>query len=544
MPVKFMWKTLAISKFGMGKIRRNRAVEPNIEAIAEPLAKFISRKSNMANRKHGYAMFLRLAIFITGLNLVRFLLVRGRGKNEMNFLQPNALLQNRYQINDYIAKGAMGAVYRAFDSRLKCEVAIKQQLLDHNELPIKLFKREAELLANLKHTGLPKVTDYFLEEGDYFLVMELVEGEDLQSITKQGQRLTYEQGLYFFDQLLDILMYLHSNRIVHSDIKPANLKVDDLNLKLIDFGLAKGSIGRVSSDVDAIGGTPLYMSLEQTEYGQAENIPITERSDLYSASATFYHLLTGVAPISAFQRFVAITKTGIDPLKPLSILNPEIPQFVAEIFHQAMELFPQNRIETAFEFKELLRQKKIEKYKKYNKWSSEQKFHVLSKLSSLPSGEGIIPLRIDTELSDTEVSLALIDKTPFIYELAKLRPFTLNLKSILYNTSYGYLVCALFYFAQPHDPKEMFAGFESYINIFNPSILTTFLELSRQTHWHMLLIDANDEVVDLFEFENSYDLENTLNRAIKLGRNTPHGDFMMAKQEFMNTFSMDDLFQM
>jgi serine/threonine protein kinase len=463
----------------------------------------------------------------------------------MDFLQPNALLQNRYQINGYVAKGAMGAVYRAFDNRLQCEVAVKQQLLDHDELPIKLFRREAELLANLKHTGLPKVTDYFLEQGDYFLVMELVEGEDLQSVIKRGQRLSYEQGLYFFEQLLDILMYLHSNRIVHSDVKPANLKIDDdLNLKLIDFGIAKGSVGRVSSDVNAIGGTPLYMSLEQTEYGQANNLPITERSDVYSASATFYHLLTGEAPISAFQRLVEVTRNGIDPLEPLCTLNPEIPKSVAEVLHQAMELFPHNRIATAFELKEVLQRKKIERYKKYNKWSSEQRSYVLSKLSNLPNGEGIIPMITTSERGDTEVSLFLIDRTPFIYELAELRPFTLNLKSILYNTSHGFLVCALFYLVQPNNPKQMFVGFEGYINIFNPSILTTYLQLSRQSHWHLFLIDTNDEVVDLFEFENSYDLENTLNQAIKLSRNTPHGDFMMAKQEFMDTFSMDDLFQM
>lgn len=72
----------------------------------------------------------------------------------IDFIQPNSTLQNRYQIEGYIAKGAMGAIYRAFDSRLKCDVAIKQQLLDHDEFTIKLFQREADLLANLKHVGL------------------------------------------------------------------------------------------------------------------------------------------------------------------------------------------------------------------------------------------------------------------------------------------------------------------------------------------------------------------------------------------------------
>ena len=135
-----------------------------------------------------------------------------------------------------------------------------------------------------------------------------------------------------------------------------------MNLKLIDFGLAKGSFGRITSDVDAIGGTPLYMSLEQTEYGQANDLPVTERSDLYSACATFYHLLTGQPPVSAFQRLIGSTRKGIDPLELISAFNSEIPKSVAEIFHQAMELFPQDRTATAFELKEILQRKKIEKY--------------------------------------------------------------------------------------------------------------------------------------------------------------------------------------
>jgi serine/threonine protein kinase len=463
----------------------------------------------------------------------------------INIVQPDSILQNRYQIKGYIAKGAMGAVYRAFDNRLKCNVAIKQQLLEHEDFTIKLFRREAELLANLKHTGLPKVTDFFLDEDNYFLVMDLVEGDDLQTTIKQGQRLTYEQGIFFFEQLLDILDYLHSHRIIHSDIKPANLKIDEnLNLKLIDFGIAKGSFGQITSDVDAIGGTPLYMSLEQTEYGQASKLQVTEKSDLYSACATFYHLLTGQPPVSAFQRFLGYTKNGVDPLKFITDLNPEIPKSVAEVFHQGMELFPENRIATAFELKEILQRKKIEKYRKYTKWSSLPKDYNLTKISNIPDKEGVIPLISTNESGDTEIVLSLIDKTPFIYELARLRPFTLNHKSILYQTSHGFLVCELFYFLHPNDPKQMFAGFESYINLFNPSLLTIHLQLSRQSHWHLFLINADNEVVDLFEFENCYDLEDTLNLAIKLTRNAPRGDFMKAKQEFMDTFTMEDLFQM
>lgn len=365
----------------------------------------------------------------------------------MHLLQPNSILQNRYKIEGYIAKGGMGAVYRAFDNRLKCDVAVKQQLLDHDDFILKLFQREAELLANLKHAGLPKVTDYFLDEDNYFLVMELVDGNDLLTTITQGQLLSYEQGLFYFEQLLDILVFLHSHKIVHSDIKPANLKIDeDLNLKLIDFGLAKGSFGRITSDVDAIGGTPLYMSLEQTEYGQANDLSVTEKSDLYSACATFYHLLTGQPPVSAYKRFVGNEKNGIDPLKPINELNSEIPKSVAEVFSEAMSLFPQNRTETAFELKQILQQKKIDKYRKYTKWSSQLKTHQIAGSSFVPERDGIIPLISTNENGDSEIILGLIDRTPFIYEMAQVRPFRLELKSILYQTSHGFIVCAFFTF--------------------------------------------------------------------------------------------------
>ena len=461
------------------------------------------------------------------------------------FIQPNSTLQNRYLIKGYIAKGAMGAVYRAFDNRLKCNVAVKQQLLDHNEFTIKLFQREAELLANLKHSGLPKVTDFFLDGDNYFLVMELVEGDDLETILKQGQRLSYEQGLHFFEQLLDILIYLHSTRIIHTDIKPANLKINqDLELKLIDFGIAKGSFGQITSDVAEVGGTRLYMSLEQTEYGQASNLPVTGKSDLYCACATFYHLLTGQPPVPALQRSVERKKNGVDPLKLMSNLNSAIPVAVAEVFSQAMELLPENRTTTAFELKEILQRKKIEKYRKYNKWGSQLKNHEITKLSNIPNVNTVIPLISTNETGDPEIIIGWIDRTPFIYELAKLKPFAFNHKSLLYQTSHGFIVVELVYVVHPDIPNEMYAGFESYINLYNPQILTTYFELARQTHWHLFLIGHENEVVNFYEFENSYDLENTLNRAVKLTRNSPRGDFLRAKQEFTDTFSMEDLFRM
>ena len=464
----------------------------------------------------------------------------------IKYLVPGTILIDRYEIRNYISKGGMGAVYSGFDNRLKCKVAIKQNLLE-NDTAKQLFQREAELLANLKHNGLPKVTDYFPFNNHYYLIMELIEGDDLQKTIQAGERLSYEKGLHFFEKLLDILIYLHSYNIIHADIKPSNLKIDneEHNLKLLDFGIAKGRIGEVSKDLNTTGGTPLYMSLEQTGYIESNEIKLTTQSDLYSASATFYHLLSGTQPIPVLQRYLIREKEGIDPLRLITDVYPDFPKSMADVFNQGMELFPKNRYKSAIEMKAIIEKKKGSKYRKYTKWPSEKRTHILPDNFIIPPAEGIIPMEIINAFNESEIMLYYFDKTSFIYELAKLNPFSLLLKSILYQTSQGYIVCAFFYFPNPSNPNTVFASFENYINLYNPKVLSEYYELSRQSHWHLTLVQTEKrEIVDVFEFENSYNLEDTLNKAVRITRSAPRGDFMKAKQEFMDTFTMEDLFLM
>jgi serine/threonine protein kinase len=465
----------------------------------------------------------------------------------IHYLKENTTLVNRYQIIKFISKGGMGAVYNAFDTRLKCKVAVKQNLLNQNNRTKQLFQREAELLANLKHIGLPKVTDYFPHENQYYLIMELVEGEDLQSSIDRHEIFSYEKGLHFFEKLLDILIYLHSYNIIHADIKPSNLKIDneEHNLKLLDFGIAKGRIGQVTQELDSTGGTPLYMSLEQTGLLASNDIQVTTISDLYSASATFYHLLTGSEPIPSVQRYLIKENEGLDPQRLISDLNPEFPKSVAEIFHKGMELLPKDRIQTAIEYRFLMQQKKGDKLKKYTKWPSEKRTHRILDSFIIPSIEGLTPMSIIGESGESEMVLYYFDRTSFIYKLAQIKPFKLNLKPILYQTSRGFILCLFFYIPNPETPGEDFFSIENYVNLYNPTILSDFFQLARQSHWHLYLVQAEKrEIVDVFEFENCYDLEKTLNKAMNLTRNTPRGDFMKAKQEFTDTFTMDDLFNM
>jgi len=212
------------------------------------------------------------------------------------------LREDRYCILETVGKGGMGAVYRALDLRLsKRVVAIKemsQSGLSGQDLQraIANFMREAELLAHLKHPGLPDIYEQFEESGRRYLVMEFIEGETLEQqltvLQKQGRLLTLEQVLAIGRQVAVVLDYLHSSQppIIFRDLKPANIMLNGRGQTyLIDFGIARFFKPGQIKDTVALG-SPGYAPPEQ--YRQATS----PRSDIYSFGATLYQMLTGVDP--------------------------------------------------------------------------------------------------------------------------------------------------------------------------------------------------------------------------------------------------------
>src|SRR4051794_20560142 len=135
-------------------------------------------------------------------------------------LSPNTMLQGRYRIVRELGRGGMGAVYEAIDQRLSRTVALKETLVDSEEL-LRAFEREARLLANLRHPALPKVIDHFIEGDGQYLVMEFIPGDDLADmLEKRGRPFSSDEVMRWADELLDALDYLHSHEppIVHRDI--------------------------------------------------------------------------------------------------------------------------------------------------------------------------------------------------------------------------------------------------------------------------------------------------------------------------------------
>jgi hypothetical protein len=262
------------------------------------------------------------------------------------------VLQNRYRIIRPLGRGGMGAVYEALDERLSRTVALKETLVETEELR-RAFEREAQLLANLRHPALPKVLDHFSEGSGMFLVMEFIPGDDLAvMLERRGRPLPPADVLGFADQILDALNYLHtlSPPVLHRDIKPANLKlISPTHIVLLDFGLAKGKAGQMTAaeNKSVHGYSPNYSPLEQMQGTGTD-----ERSDLYSLGATLYHLLTNVKPVDALSRATALINGQPDPLRPANKINQEVGLSLSAALMRAMALNVEHRPRNASEMRD------------------------------------------------------------------------------------------------------------------------------------------------------------------------------------------------
>ena len=261
------------------------------------------------------------------------------------------ILRERYIIKDLVGQGGMGCVYRASDMRLPGRLcAIKEVQYDQNAENDTIaqaqvqFLQEASILAQLDHPNLPKVSDYFGEDGRDFLVMDYVPGQDLKQIlnsyTTREEIIPESRVRDWAMQILDALTYLHHQDppVLHRDIKPSNIKLTpDNRIKLVDFGLAKLLLADDSKTITIIQGqgTALYTPLEQ--YG-GEFDHTNVRSDLYAFGATLYALLTSLPPASAKDRF-------LNPhlLRPPHEIDNRISQSMSDAVMWALEMHPDKR---------------------------------------------------------------------------------------------------------------------------------------------------------------------------------------------------------
>ncbi|HXI90747.1 MAG TPA: serine/threonine-protein kinase [Blastocatellia bacterium] len=274
-------------------------------------------------------------------------------------LPDDSMLQNRYQILKRLGQGGMGAVYLARDTKFGSHVAVKEMLLPDNPDCKEAFTREANLLNSMRHAALSHVIDYFIEGRGQFLVMQYIEGRNLDDLlrerVKSDQEPFYpEQVIDWVKQILDALDYLHNHTpsVLHQDIKPQNLILTPQGkIMLLDFGLARIQVPDTGDYYSLAAYTPPYASWEQLN-GKG----IDPRSDLFSLAVTSYHLLTGDLPPDAQRRMYDLMDGQADPLQMMNIVNPRISPGVAEVFHSALAIRKEDRPQTAAEMLRSLNQ--------------------------------------------------------------------------------------------------------------------------------------------------------------------------------------------
>jgi len=264
-------------------------------------------------------------------------------------LTPGVALQGRYQIVRLHGQGGFGAVYLAHDLRLSGRAVAVKENFDNTPQAQTQFKIEADVLANLSHPSLPHVTDYFIEpSGRWYLVMDYIEGDDLETIVNRSGRLSEAQALSWVEQVCDALTYLHTQPrpIIHRDVNPRNIRIrSDRRAMLVDFGIAKLYDPAQKTQLGARAVSPGYSPLEQ--YGRG----ITDaRSDLYALGATLYFILTGVQPPEA-TNLAARTEQLQSPRALALNLSPQVEQAILK----AMEISADARFQTAEALRHALR---------------------------------------------------------------------------------------------------------------------------------------------------------------------------------------------
>jgi serine/threonine protein kinase len=227
----------------------------------------------------------------------------GRGRRaecrfRKSLLQPGHVFFNRYEILRRVGGGGMGNVYQARDIRLSNRSCAIKEMIDlyseseEHERTLKEFEREASLLATLQHPLIPKVYDYFMQEDRYYLVMEYIDGTDMNKFLKQmGEKLPESKVIKIGIQICDVLHYLHTHKppVIYRDLKPSNVMVTDNDrLVLVDFGIARFLTANLT-DITTIG-TMGFVPPEVYEES------IEPASDIYSLGATLFYFLTGVSP--------------------------------------------------------------------------------------------------------------------------------------------------------------------------------------------------------------------------------------------------------
>lgn len=262
-------------------------------------------------------------------------------------LTQGSVFAERYEITQMLGSGGMGQVYRAHDTQIEEDVAIKvlrpEIALDQRIL--ERFRNELKFARKITHKNVCRMHDISISRGTTYITMEYVEGEDLKSVIRRNGKLGIGQAMGVVLQITDGLFEAHNLGIVHRDLKPQNIMIDpDGNAKIMDFGIARSTQAKGITQEGSIIGTPEYMSPEQVE-----GRPVDQRSDIYSLGIILYETLTGRVPFlgeSALE--IALKHKTEEPEDPKQ-LNKKIPEALSDLVLRTMSKEPGDRFQNVAE---------------------------------------------------------------------------------------------------------------------------------------------------------------------------------------------------
>lgn len=254
----------------------------------------------------------------------------------------------RYHILEQLGEGGMAIVYKAYDTRVETDVAVKvirTENLPQNaiERALKRFEREAKALARLTHPNIVKVMDYGEYEGKPYLIMPYFPGGTLKE--KMGKPIPWREAFQILLPIAEALDYAHSQKMVHRDVKPSNILLTERGQPMLtDFGIAK--ILELEETQDLTGtsaalGTPEYMAPEQATARMVDH-----RADIYAFGIVLYEMLIGRKPYTADTPLAILIKHAHDPLPSPKMFVPDLPDAVERILLKALAKKPEDRYQS------------------------------------------------------------------------------------------------------------------------------------------------------------------------------------------------------
>jgi len=276
----------------------------------------------------------------------------GRPGSASGSLEPGTVLGYRYEIVEILGQGGMGAVYKARDRELDRLVALKVIRPELAGLPeiLQRFKQELILARKVTHRNVIRIFDLGEADGLKFITMEFIEGRDLKSLLGQEGKLSPDRAVEIIQQVCLALEAAHAEGVVHRDLKPQNIMLDQQGrASVMDFGIARSLEFGGMTQTGSVMGTPEYMSPEQVRGEHADT-----RSDLFTLGIIFQELLTGAPPYRAETTMASMFKRTKERAIPVRELNPAVPQILSDIVGKCLEIEPEHRFQSARELYDAL----------------------------------------------------------------------------------------------------------------------------------------------------------------------------------------------